>query len=119
MKLKDPWMLVHFLFHLVLLGADITTYTDNTVSGNKTFNYRVRALGAQQKSGYLKYCHISYPEYAACDSPISNKTVAVGGIITFNVDAADVDGDVITLSQTGMPSFGNIHPGWWCGSVYF
>ncbi len=104
---------------LVLLGADVTTYTDNTVSGNKTYTYRVRALGAQQNSGYSNTATLAIPNTLPVISPISNRTVAVGGIITFNIDATDADGDVITLSQTGMPSFGTFTQGGGVGQFTF
>jgi hypothetical protein len=44
------------------VGANVTSFVDNTVSGNKTYRYRVRAFNATGNSAYSNIAQVRTPK---------------------------------------------------------
>lgn len=84
-------------------NKDDTTYVDNTVTGNKTFYYLVRAVNANGGSNSLVIT-VKTPNRAPVVA-ISDVFAKSGTPKTVNVTATDDPGDVITLSASNLPSF--------------
>ncbi|HTN07991.1 fibronectin type III domain-containing protein [Agriterribacter sp.] len=84
-------------------NKDDTFYVDNTVTGNKTFYYLVRAVNANGGSNSL-IVKVTTPNRAPVIN-IEDIYAKSGNVKTVTVTATDDPGDVITLSASNLPSF--------------
>ncbi|RYF45185.1 MAG: T9SS type A sorting domain-containing protein, partial [Chitinophagaceae bacterium] len=86
-------------------AANLTQYTDSTVTGNKSFFYTVRAVNAAGASPYSDTVTVTTPNVAPKLTAISSVIMKTGTTTTVPVTATDDAGDIITLTVTGLPSF--------------
>lgn len=87
-------------------NANAVTYTDNTVLSTTTYYYKVEALNAVGTSGFSNTVQVTTLNKApllAALNDIYVKATTAGNIA---VAATDDAGDVMTVSVTGLPSFG-------------
>ncbi len=89
-------------------NANLTSYDDATVTGNKTFYYTVRAINANGNSAFSDTVAVTTPNTSPVIANISNLQVNTGETVQFGVAATDDAGDVITLSLSNAPAFVSI-----------
>ncbi|MGB3778872.1 MAG: fibronectin type III domain-containing protein, partial [Tunicatimonas sp.] len=88
-------------------GPDVSSYTDQELTGNDTYYYRVRAIGAGGASAYTATVSATTSNSAPVLTSVFDRSVKFGTVLTFNVTASDADGDALSLSADGLPSFGS------------
>ncbi|PZR27823.1 MAG: hypothetical protein DI535_08730 [Citrobacter freundii] len=86
-------------------NANLTTYDDATVTGNKTFYYAVRATNAAGNSPFSDTIAVTTPNTSPIIAAISDVNMNTGQTVNVNVSATDDAGDVISLSLSGAPSW--------------
>ncbi|MGN6293159.1 MAG: fibronectin type III domain-containing protein [Chitinophagaceae bacterium] len=86
-------------------NANLVSYDDATVTGNKTFYYAVRALNANGISAFSDTVSVTTPNTSPLLDAVSNQQVNTGQTVSLNVSATDDAGDVITLSLANAPVF--------------
>ncbi|MET0243737.1 MAG: fibronectin type III domain-containing protein, partial [Flavitalea sp.] len=86
-------------------AANLTQYTDSTVTGNKSFFYTVRAVNASGASAFSDTVTVTTPNVAPKLAAISAVIMKTGTTTTVPVTATDDAGDIITLTVTGLPTF--------------
>lgn len=85
-------------------NKDDTSYVDNTVTGNKTFYYLVRAVNDNGVANSL-IVRVSTPNRAPVIDIGENLFVKSRNTETININASDDPGDEITLKALSLPSF--------------
>jgi hypothetical protein len=85
-------------------NANLVQYDDNSVAGNVTYYYAVRALNSYGSSLYSDTVSITTPNVAPALAAISNVAMWTQQTVNVNVTATD-PGDVLTLSVANLPAF--------------
>ena len=94
------------LFKILYTKDSIVSLGDTSLYANTTYYYQVRAIGISGNSDFTNY------EMAATSNNkpvlVNVKTFAMyyGSSKTIPLTATDVDGDMLTFTFAGMPSFG-------------
>jgi fibronectin type 3 domain-containing protein len=91
--------------------AGVTQYTDTALFGHTTYYYRLVANGIGGSSAPVTFSATTPdnpPVFAAIASPQFLNYTKTG---TVNVNVTDVDGDVIALTASNLPSFATFTPG--------
>ncbi|PZR27824.1 MAG: hypothetical protein DI535_08735 [Citrobacter freundii] len=86
-------------------NANLTSYDDATVTGNKTFFYAVRAINGHGNSPFSDTVSVTTPNTSPVMAELSNVQMITGQTVQVPVSATDDAGDVITLSLSNAPSF--------------
>jgi Predicted peptidase len=106
-------------YTLIYTGAAGTQqYLDDNVTGNRTYYYTVKGINGYG-STYSDTISISTPNISPVLAAIANVQMQTNQVVNVPVTATDTEGDIITLSVSGLPSFasftdngngtGNIH----------
>jgi len=107
---RSPGDTSHFNV-LALLKAKASQYTDSGLFGHTTYYYRLVATGIGGSSAPANF-NVTTPDnppvFAAIASPQFLNYTKTG---TVNVNVTDVDGDVITLTASNLPTFAAFTPG--------
>ncbi len=88
-------------------GPNVSSYTDQGLTGNDTYYYRVRAIGAGGASAYTATVSATTSNSDPVLTSVFDRSVKFGTVLTFNVTASDTDGDALSFSTNGLPSFGS------------
>ncbi|MEM7106865.1 MAG: fibronectin type III domain-containing protein, partial [Bacteroidota bacterium] len=102
-------------------SADATSYTDNSVYGNNTYYYRVRAFGAGGNSAYTSVENVTTPNLPPVIDEIIDRSVKFDTSLDVDIIANDPDGDAISLSfDVALPSFATFQDnGYGIGRITF
>ncbi len=92
---------------LITLGADVTTYTDMSVTPSTEYNYRVKAYNATGSSGWSNVANITTMGTQP-GNPVSIPLTAKDGVggtysMTFGIDPAGTDGLDTQLGESELP----------------
>jgi hypothetical protein len=87
-------------------NANTTSYIDNTVLSSTTYYYKVEAVNAVGSSGFSNVAEVSTTNKAPLLAAIADIYVKATTNSVVNIAATDDAGDVMTVSVTGLPSFG-------------
>ena len=87
-------------------NANDTTYIDNTLLSAVTYYYKVEATNAVGSSGFSNTVQITTLNKAPLLNDIPDVYVKAGNTTTVNFAATDDAGDIMTVTVTGLPSFG-------------
>jgi hypothetical protein len=82
------------------------TYTDNELFANTTYYYKVLAKGIGGSSNYSNEAFAVTGNNNPVLQNIPDFTMRYGTVYTLNITASDADGEYVTISATGVPSFG-------------
>ncbi|WP_153796603.1 fibronectin type III domain-containing protein, partial [Foetidibacter luteolus] len=86
--------------------ANLVSFTDSTVLGGPTYYYAVRAVNGIGASPYSDTIAVGTINTAPVfTGEVSDIRVGINEAKNVAVTAADIPGDVITLSASGLPSF--------------
>src|SRR5690606_27824327 len=89
---------------IATVGANISTYTDNSVMPGGKYTYRVRAYNDAGDSAYSNSAEFSVPiSSAPTISAIANQTLTVNGVtgpIPFTISDSETPAGSLTLSAT-------------------
>ncbi len=88
-------------------GANIETFTDNSVTGNTNYYYKIRAVNAVDVSSYSNSVLVftnRIPQLAA----VANVFLKTNESTIVNLTATDDAGDQLVISATGLPSFATL-----------
>ncbi|WP_020531130.1 PA14 domain-containing protein [Flexithrix dorotheae] len=87
-------------------ASDVTSYTDNTVSGSTTYFYKIKAFNDNGISDFSEAVSVTTPNASPVLSPIGAISAKTEETTTINITASDGDpADILTLSATNLPSF--------------
>lgn len=86
-------------------NANLTTYTDASVLGNATYYYYIVAVNNVGSSQTSDTISVVMPNASPVLAAISDVKMKTDQTVVVNISATDSQGDVITLSVTGLPSF--------------
>ncbi|MFT3980381.1 MAG: fibronectin type III domain-containing protein [Ferruginibacter sp.] len=87
-------------------NANSTSYIDNTVLSSTTYYYKVAANNPVGSSAFSNVAQVSTTNKAPLLAALSDVYVKATVTGTVNIAATDDAGDVLTVSVTGLPSFG-------------
>ncbi|PWV55791.1 fibronectin type III domain-containing protein [Chitinophaga sp. S165] len=91
-----------------LNSATANSYVDNTVHGNTHYYYKVSASNsAGVSTGYSNIAGVQVAEKAPSIAAIADVKLKAGTSAQFNVSATGDQGNTVTLSVNGLPSFGD------------
>lgn len=87
-------------------GGDATSYMDNTIAGNTTYYYKVRAMSVSNiPSAYTNVVSVLTTNKMPVMNAITSVSLKNNQTLSVNVSATDDPADVITLSASGLPQF--------------
>jgi hypothetical protein len=91
---------------LATLNSNVVTFKDTTVTGNNQYFYKIVASNTAGASTASNIFGISLPNLLPLVDSIADVKLKAGQSTTVNVVAKDDATDVVTLSVSGLPSFG-------------
>ncbi|HYG38805.1 MAG TPA: fibronectin type III domain-containing protein [Cytophagales bacterium] len=86
-------------------AAGVTSFIDNNLDAYTTYYYKVRAVNSGAYSAFSSIVNARTLTHAPIFVTIGNKTATEGSRLDLTLTATDEDGDLITFSATGLPSF--------------
>jgi len=85
--------------------ADSQTYTDSAVNANTIYYYKVKAMNADGESAFSGADSAKTGNTQPTIAAISSRAMRYGTTLDIAVEAADADGDVLTISFSNLPAF--------------
>ncbi|RZK47226.1 MAG: T9SS type A sorting domain-containing protein, partial [Pedobacter sp.] len=89
-------------------NANITQFVDSSIKGNTKYFYYVQALNSVGLSNPSDTVSVITPNTSPVVGIISNVAMKTQGIYTQTFSLSDDAGDVVTLTNTGLPAFATI-----------
>jgi chitodextrinase/pimeloyl-ACP methyl ester carboxylesterase len=86
------------------------TFTDTTLFANVLYYYRIRATGEVNASAFSTEISARTMNTVPVLKKVINFTMKYGTTFSLPVTATDADGDAITFSFTGLPTFATVQP---------
>jgi predicted esterase len=91
--------------------ASDNTYTDSAVNANSVYYYKVKAKNDDGVSGYSGADSAKTLNSNPTVKTITSRTMRFGTELDLQVEAADVDGDALTISFQNLPAFASYNAG--------
>ncbi len=88
--------------------TNVTSYSDLTASGRTTYYYKVSASNTYGESALSNYALITTPNGIPVLTNPGTIVVAAGQIVQTNILAVDPEGDPMTFTVSGLPSFASV-----------
>ncbi|MBS1653690.1 MAG: hypothetical protein JSU05_02505, partial [Bacteroidetes bacterium] len=88
-------------------NANLVQYDDASILGNTTYFYAIRTINSHGNSPYSDTVSIATPNVSPVLTQVADVAMKTQQVLDINVTATDDPADVITLSVTGLPSFGS------------
>ncbi len=86
-------------------NANDSVYTDNTVSSNTTYFYKIEATNAYGSSAMSSAASVTTLNKVPVLNALSNVFVKTGAVATVNIIAVDDAADNLTISINNLPAF--------------
>lgn len=96
---------------IATLAPNTTSYSDSHLFANTNYYYKVRATGIGGSSAYSNTSLARTKNNNPVITQVSNFGVRYGTQGSMNFTASDVDGEALTMSIVGLPSFGTFTSG--------
>ncbi|MGN6166043.1 MAG: fibronectin type III domain-containing protein [Flavisolibacter sp.] len=90
---------------LATKGDNTSSYSDSDVVANRTYYYKVRAIGSNGNSDYSAVAEVIVPNLAPELNGVTDQNLKNGQTATLNIVASDDPADVLTISASNLPSF--------------
>ena len=89
-------------------NENVTTYSDNNLYGNTEYFYKIRAASDYLSSGFSNIVGGTTSNNSPSIQTIIDRSVQFGTSLQFDVEAEDQDGDIVSFTASGLPSFATI-----------
>ena len=86
-------------------GPDVTSFSDNELTGNDTYYYRVRAIGVGGNSAFTATVNATTTNSSPVLESVLSRSVKFNTTLAFNISASDSEGDNLSFSTSSLPSF--------------